>query len=82
MKQERAMNAAYKTRRANLKKLAEAHGTAAALSRKLGYSSRAFVSELLSGPRPFTETTARRIEEKLKLPAGWLDQKHTGGNGK
>lgn len=82
MKADKALKLQRDLRRANLNHLLARYKNASALSTALGYSSRATISALLTGQRHITEGTARKIEEKLKLPAGWLDAKHTGGGGK
>lgn len=66
-------------RRENLRRLFRQHGGASALSRKLGYNTPSFMTQC-AGPNPtraVTSKNARRYEEALKLPHGWLDQPHT-----
>lgn len=48
----------------------------AMLARKLQHSGPSYLSQIMSGNRPFTEKTARKIEAKLDLPVGWLDRPH------
>src|SRR5213595_2263992 len=63
-------------RRDNLRTLIQQHDGPAALARRLGYRNAAFLVQM-GGPnpsRPVTERTARDFEQKLGLPAGWLDR--------
>lgn len=60
-------------RRKNLKILAAQWGSMANLAKQLGISP-GYASQLGSGYRPFTEKTARKCEERLGIPAGWLDE--------
>src|SRR5256885_11273821 len=63
-------------RRNNLRTLIQQHDGPAALARRLGYRNGAFLVQM-AGPnptRPVTERTARGFEQKLGLPAGWLDR--------
>jgi hypothetical protein len=65
----------YENRRTNLRALVEQWGGPLPLSKKLGYKNASFISQM-SGPHPtreVTEKSARRIEQKLGLPAGWMD---------
>lgn len=69
---------AFENRRASLRLLVEQWGGPLPLSKKLGYSNASFVSQM-SGPHPtreVTEKTARKIEELLGLPVGWMDTEH------
>lgn len=69
------MENAYDNRRANLRQLVEQWGGPKPLSVKLGYSNASFVVQM-AGPNPtreVTEKTARKIEQTLGLPPGWLD---------
>jgi hypothetical protein len=69
-------NKANDVRRDNLRHLVRQHDGPAALARRLGYRSAAFIVQM-AGPhptRPVSERTARGVEEKLGLPAGWLDR--------
>lgn len=62
-------------RRDNLRTLCEVNGSAAALSKKLGYRSASFMSQMI-GPNPtreVTEKSAREFEARLALPAGSMD---------
>lgn len=43
------------------------------IAKKTGFSA-SHLSQIMSGHRPFTERTARTIEQKLQLAASWLDQ--------
>ncbi len=80
VKATKVLHALQLVRRANLRKLLAERfdGNQAAMSRKLEYAGRASLSLLVSGERPITERTARRVEEMLKLPPGWMDQKRKG----
>ena len=60
----------------NLKVLLVQWGGPTVLARKLQYSGPSYLSQLLSGNRPFTEKTARTIEAALDLPNLWLDRPH------
>lgn len=57
----------------NLRGLIDTHRNATRLAQELGHANPSYVSHMLKGRRPLTEKTARRIEEKLNLPRGWLD---------
>lgn len=65
-----------RTRIENLKVLLVQWGGPTVLARKLQYSGPSYLSQLLSGNRPFTEKTARMIEASLDLPSLWLDRAH------
>ncbi len=61
-------------RRARLRELMEKKGTKN-LSETLGYRQPSFLSQM-AGPNPtrdISEKTARRFEQKLGLPTGYLD---------
>lgn len=65
----------YERRREHLRLLIEQWGGPGALARKLGYKNSSFLVQMC-GPSPtreVTEHTARRIEQALALPTGWLD---------
>ena len=64
------------TRRANLRKLIEQLGGPAALAKRMKLSGPSYISQIVSGNRPLTEKTARKIETVLHLSERWLD---TGG---
>jgi DNA-binding transcriptional regulator YdaS (Cro superfamily) len=64
------------TRVANLKALIEQHGGVSKFSRRLGYANPSFLSQMV-GPNPtreITEKSARKIEAKLGVAPGTLDQ--------
>lgn len=69
----------FATRRARLRSLVDEHsiGNIAVFAEKFGYS-RAQISQYLSesynGGRSIGERAARLIEEKVRVPVGWLDQ--------
>ena len=69
------MDAVYAARRRNLVTLIEQHDGTKNLGERLGYTSGSFLSQLIGDPprRKLTEVTAREIESKLGLAAGWLD---------
>jgi hypothetical protein len=76
MRNSEHMQHVYETRRENLRLLigSRADGVKQ-LAQELGYSGQSFLSQM-AGPNPVrnvSETTARAIEQKLGLPAGWLD---------
>jgi hypothetical protein len=63
-------------RRANLRILIGQAGGVSRLSRLMGYANPSFLSQM-AGPSPsreITEKSARKIEEALKLPSGFLDK--------
>ena len=60
-------------RRENLKALGL---TAQQLSDKVG-ARYTYWRDLMAGQKSFGEKAARKIEEKLTLPRGWLDEVHT-----
>lgn len=63
-------------RRENLRRLSVQWGGVGKLAEKLGYANASFLVQMC-GPHPIrevTERTARRVEETLELPRGWLDQ--------
>jgi hypothetical protein len=71
------MATAFDNRRENLRRLIEQWNGPAALAAKLGYKTASFMVQM-AGPNPtreVTEKTARKIEDDLGLPAGWLDGK-------
>lgn len=37
-----------------------------------------FINNLLRGEKPVSEETARKIEQALSLPVGWMDSDHVG----
>lgn len=62
-------------RRENLRRLATQWGGVGKLAEKLGYANASFMVQMI-GPNPIrevTERTARRTEETLGLPTGWID---------
>jgi hypothetical protein len=68
----------FKLRRENLRALIRQHEGATSLAKMLGYSSPSYLSQMV-GPRPVrqvTEKVARGIEQRLRMPNGWLDKKH------
>ncbi len=69
------MNSVFDIRRANLRTLIDQWNGPKPLSVKLGYSNASFLVQM-AGPNPtreVTERTARKIEDSLGLPQGWLD---------
>ena len=72
------MKSNYQTRRHNLRNLIAEWGGPTSLAAKLGYSNGSYVAQL-AGPHPsreISEKVARTIEQRLALPANWLDQEH------
>lgn len=68
----------FDIRRTNLRQLVKQWGGPSSLARKLGHSNGSYLAQL-AGPRPSKEVTekqARSIEQRLDLPAGWLDRKN------
>jgi len=73
------MNSVYDLRRENLRVLMAQWGGPTSLAKKLGHSNGSYVAQL-AGPNPsreVSEKVAREIENKLQLPAGWLDSKQS-----
>lgn len=71
-------NPVHAIRLQNLRLLIRQWETATSLARKLGHANASFVVQL-AGPNPrrtISEKVARQIEDKLKLPTGWMDQAH------
>lgn len=66
-------------RKKNLKALVQQWEGPTNLAKKLGYTGPSYVSQMVSGNRPITEKTARAIEGKAGLPAGYLDTVHPNG---
>lgn len=64
---------AQQVRRERLHDLIKTRGGPAALALKLQLSGPSYLSQLLSGTRPFTEKTARQYETKLGMKPGWFD---------
>lgn len=76
------MQPVFETRRARLRQLIEQHGTIAALNLALGWeATNGRISQIQNRsirsdrgtPYEMGDTTAREIEQKLGLQAGWLD---------
>lgn len=61
-------------RREALRRLVEKHGGPTTLGRMLGFKGPSYVSQMVTGLRPITEKTARKIEEALELKQWALDQ--------
>ncbi len=69
------LGAVFDTRRTNLRLLADTYGGPSLLAAKLQLAHPSYLSQLI-GPNPqrnVSERTARTYEERLGLPAGWLD---------
>lgn len=63
------------TRRRNLRALLAQWGGPESLAKKLGWrAGGSYISQLLSGKRPFTEKTAHKIEKAVGLREGALDR--------
>lgn len=66
----------FSNRRANLRDLIEQWHGPLTLAKKIGYSNASFLVQM-AGPNPtreVTEKTARKVEQVLGLPAGWMDE--------
>ncbi|WP_346839804.1 S24 family peptidase [Microbulbifer sp. SAOS-129_SWC] len=63
-------------RRANINLLADMYGRTD-ISEKLGYPDNNYINQLCSGHGSFGSRTARKIEEALQLPRGWMDYPQT-----
>lgn len=71
------MMSTYKERRrANLMALEVKHGSLEQLSNLTGVSA-SYLSQMKK-VRHMGDKVARRIEQKLKLPVGWMDETHDG----
>jgi hypothetical protein len=72
----------YELRLLNLRQLIAKHKGPTSLARKLGHANGSQISQHttddLEKRRRIGEKFARSVEEKLKLPAGWMDQPHEG----
>lgn len=82
-RQNKDLADAYEVRRENLRRLIEQWSGPKALGVKLGYKNASFLVQM-AGPNPsreITEATSRKIEQALDLPAGWMDQAQSSGNG-
>lgn len=64
-------------RRENLRALVLQWESAVNLAGAMGLANSSYIGHLLKGRKPFTEKTARMIEQKLKIEALWLDRRHT-----
>lgn len=70
-----ALDAVFAARRANLRLLAARFDGTSQLAAKLNLRHPSYLSQLI-GPNPqrnVSERTARLFEQRLDLPAGWLD---------
>lgn len=63
-------------RRANLKRLYAIHGGPTRLAELLGLANGSYLSQMAGGNRPIRDRWARKIEETLRLPRGWMDTDH------
>lgn len=71
----------YETRRRNLQHIADehfpGHGQQTRLAQKMGWKQpRASALLREKNPKQMGGTAARLIEQKFKLPRGWLDEQH------
>ncbi|ANA34307.1 hypothetical protein [Ralstonia mannitolilytica] len=64
-------------RRANLKRLYAIHGGPTRLAELLGLANGSYLSQMASGTRPIRDRWARKIEDTLRLPRGWMDTDHS-----
>ncbi len=55
-------------------KFVKEHGGGAALARECDGVDESYVSQLLSGHRPFGEVAARNMEKRCNLDEGYFDQ--------
>lgn len=74
MNDDTTLTAVHAARRENLRLLAAKYDGQKNLAARLGYG-RSYLSQILSAKpkRYISERTARAIETKLTLPAGWMD---------
>lgn len=77
MAAHKVVNVVDNLRKANLALLIKQWGGATNLGKKLKHSGPSYLSQLIGAGRPITEKTARRIEDQLDLPTGWMDADHT-----
>lgn len=63
-------------RMTNLRSLSAQRGGPTALAKTLKHAGPSYISQMYTGVRPITEKTARKIEQRLGLPSGWMDQNH------
>lgn len=73
----RGLERTRETRVKNLRLLAEHYGSMAELARKCGITPQHLNS--IAGPNPVKligEDAARKYEQTLKIPSGWLDIPH------
>ena len=66
-------------RQENLKSLEKAYGSQRALADALD-STPGYINQLLTNRRTLGEKAARRFEQLLKKPLGWMDQDHLSIN--
>lgn len=74
------MRTVYEQRRLNLKELAKQWGGPTSLAKKLGHANGSYLAQLI-GPNPsreVSEKVSREIENRLGLPAGWMDRENPG----
>ena len=70
------MASVFDIRRTNLRTLIQQWGGPTSLASKLGHSNGSFLAQL-AGPNPrkdVSEKVARETEQRLDLPAGWMDR--------
>lgn len=63
-------------RRSNLRRVVDELGGPTGVAKRLKLSGPSWLSQLISGHRPFTEKTARKFERALGLKQGTLDQEN------
>jgi hypothetical protein len=70
------MSRLFNIRKENLRRLAEEHGGAAALSKLIGHANSSRLSQLIGtgATDDISEKVARTIEHALKLPENYLDE--------
>lgn len=70
----------FDIRRDNLRRIFKERGGSSEVAKLLGYTSGSFMAQL-AGPNPtrkLTDKNARRFEEMLGLPQGWMDTTESG----
>lgn len=60
-------------RRAKMRRVVDELGGPTGVAKRLKLSGPSWLSQLISGHRPFTEKTARKFERTLGLSSGFLD---------
>lgn len=66
-------------RRLNLMYLAEKKYGREVLAQKIGYPNTNFINQMTGGFANIGDKVARKIEEKLEMPDGWMDRPCVSG---